>query len=154
MRISKKDKIYVVTQFLVFLAFLVEVDRLRVVLPENLRWIALWAAGIGGILVLGGLLQLKSNLTPFPSPTKNARLVTSGVFAFARHPIYSGILFMAFGLSFWLNSGYKLGVSVVLLSLFYAKTRYEEKKLQERFPDYVFYKRETGRFFPKFRWRI
>ncbi len=154
MAVPKKDIIFVALQFLVFLAWIIPVDRWYFRLPENLRWLALFAAGIGVLLCVLALLQLNTNLSPFPSPRAGAKLLTSGVFAFARHPIYSGILLVAFGLSVWFNSGYKLGISLLLLLVFYLKSRYEEKRLQERFPEYVLYKRQTGRFFPKFNWRI
>ena len=154
MAVPVKDYVFVLLQFLIFIAWIFEWDSLKFILPENLRYIALFMAGFGMLLVLIAFLQLNTSLSPFPSPKKGAKLVTSGVFAFARHPIYSGILFMAFGISFWLNSGYKLIISILLFLLFYLKSRYEEERLQKSFPEYVFYKRQTGRFFPKFSWRI
>ncbi|MEG9328381.1 isoprenylcysteine carboxylmethyltransferase family protein [Salinimicrobium catena] len=154
MAVPKKDKIFVALQFLVFLVWLIPVEEWRFQLSENMHILALIVAGTGLLIILIAFLQLNTKLSPFPSPKKGARLLTSGVFAFARHPIYSGVLFMAFGLSVWLGSGYKLLISLLLLLVFYFKSRYEEIRLQEHFPEYVFYKRQTGRFFPKFRWRI
>ncbi|MFD2519195.1 methyltransferase family protein [Salinimicrobium flavum] len=154
MAVPFKDKMYVMLQFLVFIAWIFEVESLKFIFPENLGWIALFAAGLGLLLILVAFLQLNTSLSPFPSPKRGAKLVTSGVFAFARHPIYSGILFMAFGISFWLGSGYKLIISLLLLVLFYFKSSYEEERLQKSYPEYEFYKKETGRFFPKFNWRI
>lgn len=154
MAIPKKDKIFVVLQFLVFLAWIIRVDGWYFNLPENLQGLALIFAGLGALIIFIALLQLNTNLSPFPSPKKGAKLITSGVFAFARHPIYSGLLFMAFGLSIWLSSGYKLIISVLLWLVFYFKSRYEERRLTQHFPEYVQYKRQTGRFFPKFNWRI
>jgi protein-S-isoprenylcysteine O-methyltransferase Ste14 len=154
MPVPKKDKIFVALQFLVFLVWLLRIDTLHFELSQNMQTLALIVAGIGLLIILIAFLQLNTSLSPFPSPKKGAKLVTSGAFAFARHPIYSGLLFIAFGLSVWLGSGYKLLISILLLLVFYFKSNYEESKLQERFPEYVFYKRQTGRFFPKFRWRI
>jgi protein-S-isoprenylcysteine O-methyltransferase Ste14 len=116
--------------------------------------LALFTAVVGIILILFAFFQIRSKISPFPSPRQGAKLVTSGAFAFARHPIYSGVLFAAFGLSFWLGSGYKLLISVLLYLLFFLKSRYEEKRLLEIFPEYEIYRRNTGRFFPKFRGRI
>lgn len=154
MAVPAKDKMYVFLQFLVFLAWLPEFEALKFIFPENLRWLALIGSGIGLLLISIAFLQLRTNLSPFPSPKQAAKLVTSGAFAFARHPIYSGILFMAFGLSIWFNSGYKLIISFLLFLVLYCKSRYEEKRLRIHFPDYVLYRRETGKFFPKFKWRI
>ncbi len=154
MAIPKKDKIFVGLQLLLFIAYLLEVEMLMFRISENMHKLALFCGGIGLVLVLVALLQLKTSLSPFPSPKKGTKLITGGVFVFARHPIYAGILFMAFGISVWLGSGYKLIISVLLYLLFFFKSRYEEQLLQETFPEYVEYKKHTGRFFPKFNWRI
>lgn len=153
-KVPLKDKIYVFLQLLVFLAWLPEFHALQVILPENIQWLALIGAGIGFLLIATAFVQLNTSLSPFPSPKQGAKLVTSGAFAFARHPIYSGIIFIAFGLSIWFHSGYKLIISFLLLLVFYFKSGYEEKRLLHRFPEYLIYRRETGRFFPKFKWRI
>lgn len=154
MAVPTKDKIFVGLQFLVFLVWIIDVEEWNFHFPENLQKLALIVAGLGLLLVISAFVQLNTKISPFPSPKEGAKLITSGVFAFARHPIYSGILFMAFGLSIWMNSGYKLLISFLLFVVFYFKSRYEEERLQQRFAEYVFYKRQTGRFFPKFKWRI
>ena len=154
MAVPIKDKIFVGLQLLLFIAYLLEVEMLMFRISENMHKLALFCGGIGLVLVLVALLQLKTSLSPFPSPKKGTKLITGGVFVFARHPIYAGILFMAFGISVWLGSGYKLIISVLLYLLFFLKSRYEEQLLQETFPEYVEYKKHTGRFFPKFNWRI
>lgn len=154
MDIPKKDKIFVLLQFLLFIAWLFEVKAWRFELSSNLHSLALITALMGLLLVLAAILQLNKNLSPFPSPKKGAKLITGGVFAFSRHPIYSGILFMAFGLGFWLGSGYKLMISLLFFVLFYLKSKYEERRLEEAFREYPVYKKNTGRFFPKFRGRI
>jgi protein-S-isoprenylcysteine O-methyltransferase Ste14 len=154
MAVPKKDKIFVALQVLLMLVWFIPVAAWHFELSNNLHGLGLGFAVIGFVLVLMAFVQLNSALSPFPSPVKGAKLITSGVFAFARHPIYTGIIFMAFGISIWLGSGYKMLISLLLYLLFYFKSRYEEKLLLKIFPEYVFYKRNTGRFFPKFKGRI
>lgn len=154
MPVPKKDKIYVGLQLLVFIAYIFEVEAFKFRISENMHKLAFFLAGVGLVIILIAFLQLKTSLSPFPSPRKGAKLVKDGVFAFARHPIYTGILFMAFGVSVWLGSGYKLVISLILYFIFFLKSRYEEQRLQETFPEYVDYKKITGRFFPKFNWRM
>lgn len=154
MAVPKKDKIFVALQFLIFIAWILPVEVWYIELSKNLRTLAFIIAVIGLVLVLIASLQLNTNLSPFPRPKKGAKLITGGVFAFARHPIYSGILFMAFGVSVWLGSGYKLTIGLLLYVVLYFKSSYEEQRLIEAFPDYPNYKRRTGRFFPKFKGRI
>nr|WP_281169118.1 isoprenylcysteine carboxylmethyltransferase family protein [Salinimicrobium terrae] len=154
MAVPKKDKIFVMLQFLVFIAWLFEVEAWHFQLSDNLHGLGMVLAIIGLLLVLAAFLQLNTNLSPFPSPKEGAKLVTGGVFAFARHPIYSGVLFMGFGISVWMGSGYKLLMTFLLFLIFYFKSRYEEERLIAAFPEYLDYKKDTGRFFPKFRGRI
>lgn len=154
MTVPLKDKLYVVFQLLLFAAYFFEWNFLEFTLPENLRGLALFGALAGVLIILIACLQLRKNLSPFPSPKANSQLKTSGAFAFARHPIYSGIIFTSFGIAIWLGSGYKLLVSVFLYILFYAKTSYEEKLLAKQFSEYALYRKTTGRFFPKFKGRI
>ena len=154
MAVPKKDIYFVMLQFLVFIAWLFEVETWQFGLSENLHGLGMVLAVIGLLLVIAAFLQLNTNLSPFPSPKEGAKLVTGGVFAFARHPIYSGVLFMAFGISVWMGSGYKLLITLLLFLVFYLKSRYEEQKLIAAFPEYVAYRKNTGRFFPKFRGRI
>lgn len=154
MSIPKEDKIYVLLQLLVLIAWLFEPESWKFELSENLHYLGLIVAVIGFILILVALVQVGTRISPFPSPMQGAKLVTSGAFAFARHPMYSGILFAAFGLSIWLGSGYKLLMSLLLYLILFLKSRYEEKRLLQIFPEYEIYKRNTGRFFPKFKGRI
>ena len=77
-------------------------------------------------------------------------LNTSGMYAFLRHPSYSGSLisFMGFGLAQdnWL--GFALIVIPVFISFVY-RANIEEKVLIEAFGnDYIEYKKRSKRFFP------
>lgn len=154
MAVPKKDKIYVGLQVLLFIAWWFEIETLMFRISENMHKLGLFCGAVGVLLIIIALVQLNTSLSAFPSPKKGAKLVRSGVFVFARHPIYAGILFTAFGFSMWLGSGYKLIISTLLYLLLFLKSRYEEQRLQEMFPEYVEYKKNTGRFFPKFNWRI
>ena len=52
---------------------------------------------VAGVLVSRGV-DLGDSLTPFPRPRKDNALITSGAYAVARHPMYAGLIFGAFGL--------------------------------------------------------
>ena len=52
-----------------------------------------FAAWIG----LGGVRSLGRNLTPLPAPREDGELVTSGIFAHVRHPLYASVMAMGFG---------------------------------------------------------
>jgi protein-S-isoprenylcysteine O-methyltransferase Ste14 len=108
---------------------------------------ASWVAGTGlalvlagAALVVAGMAALGRSLTPFPRPVENAVLRTGGVYALVRHPIYSGILFLAVGWSVYRFSLAGLGFDLLLFVFFDRKASREERWLTERFPGYAKYR--------------
>ncbi|MCM4160685.1 isoprenylcysteine carboxylmethyltransferase family protein [Antarcticibacterium flavum] len=150
MAAGKKDIIFVGIQFLLFAAYLFEVPHWSLNLPSNVDLVHLGLAIAGIVIILVAMLQLNKNLSPFPTPKKNSALVTTGLFQYFRHPIYTGIMITAIFFGLYLNSGYKLMIAVLLIILFYFKSNYEEQGLEDKFPGYKGYKASTGRFWPRF----
>ena len=150
MKLKTKDFIFVGIQFLLFLIYVFEIKLLNFSLPDFLNIIFLIASIIGFLIVIVALLQLNKNLSPFPTPKSDSELIQTGLYKYIRHPIYTGIILMTFGYGLYSNSSFKLIISILLLILFYFKSSYEEKMLQNKFSEYSEYKKTTGRFFPKF----
>ncbi len=144
-----KDNLYVGTQFALFFIFFFELD-LGLTLPNMLKIPGLLLFLVGGIVALVSIIQLNRNLTAFPTPKEQAHLYTNGLYHYARHPIYTGIIMLFIGLSFWWFSIYKLMITIALIVLFYFKSEYEESQLISKYRDYSEYKNNTGRFFPWF----
>lgn len=149
MKIPFKDILFVLLQFVLFIAFAFEVGSMRIYFPEFLFWIGVALLVIGAFITLIAVLQLNVHLSPFPSPLPGSKLIVNGIYKSIRHPIYTGILMAFFGLAIIADSGYKLMIAAILFLLFYLKSNYEEKRLIEIFPDYSDYKKRSGRFFPK-----
>ncbi|MDP1788730.1 MAG: NnrU family protein, partial [Rhodoglobus sp.] len=71
-----------------------------VLVPRGTLWqLTAGTALVAGVLVLAGLVLvvlagtgLGRALTASPVPRENAELVTGGVYAVIRHPIYTGLL--------------------------------------------------------------
>ncbi len=147
---KSKDWIFVIVQFLLFTAYLFEINFLNLEFPEWFRVTCFPFMVLGLVLILLSFFQLGNSLSPFPSPLKRASLITSGVYKYVRHPIYSGILVLLFSIALYKASEYKFLISIFLLILFHFKTIYEESKLLSKFPKYKEYRQVTGKFFPKF----
>jgi len=75
--------------------------------------------------------------------------VTRGIYGFARHPIYTGLIVGGFGLTVFGASVWHIVVWVVLVVLLSAKSVWEERMLVAEHPDYPAYVARVGRFFPK-----
>ncbi|MFN2261406.1 MAG: isoprenylcysteine carboxylmethyltransferase family protein [Psychroflexus sp.] len=142
-----KDFVYVIIQFVLLILFFVDIELFKIEVLLFDFW--LYFSLFGFLIIVIAVLQLNTSLSPFPSPKSDAKLVKTGLFKFIRHPIYTGILISVFSISFWLGSGYRFLISLAILILFYFKTRYEEKKLAEKFTEYEIYQSKTGRFLPR-----
>ena len=103
-----------------------------------------------GLVILGlSFLALGKSLTAHPIPAKQGELVTDGLYRFARHPIYTGVL--AIGLAMTLSGGlFPHGLFfIALVVLLNYKASFEEQLLRARYADYASYAEKTGRFLPK-----
>lgn len=106
---------------------------------------------VGGSVAAAGVLQLGTNLTPWPNPPKDGSLVTNGViFDQIRHPIYAGLLGLMLGLSIWSGSAMRVLLCVSLFYLLDFKSELEEQELIKKFGvDYIAYRdRVQGKFIP------
>ena len=131
---------WVALQFALMLAILV----LGVVGPGwgDARW---WFKGAGVLLVFAGAIvvakagrALGSGFTPFPKPAEEGALVETGPYAVMRHPVYSGGLLFASGISLAL-SPWALAATGALAVVWALKSRVEERFLAARYPAYADY---------------
>lgn len=137
------------TQFGVLAALLV--------LPAGDLWErSLITGAVSGVLIILGVIvalaagrRLGRSLTPLPIPRAEGQLVTTGVFRYIRHPIYSGLLVIGAGLTVWGGSWVHILALGLLWLVLNTKAHFEEKLLSERYPDYSAYRAVTGRFVPR-----
>ncbi|WP_291042642.1 isoprenylcysteine carboxylmethyltransferase family protein [Dyadobacter sp. 50-39] len=143
-----KDMVFVSVQLVLF--------GLYIFMPSLLTFSVNRVGEIaGGLLALAGLIvilisvyQIRRSLTPFPSPVKNGQLITSGLYRYIRHPIYSGIILAAAGYGLHTADTIKVIIALFLWLLFYFKSKYEERMLMAFYDDYSRYSSGTYRFFP------
>jgi protein-S-isoprenylcysteine O-methyltransferase Ste14 len=87
-------------------------------------------------------------LTPLPKPKTDAQLVTTGIFAWIRHPIYTALMLITFGTSLERGDLIALILSASLVVLLEFKSRREEAWLLEQFSDYAMYRSRVKKFVP------
>lgn len=102
----------------------------------------------GALLSSAGIVSLGRWLTPFPQPLPKSQLRTTGAYALVRHPLYSGILFMAFGWSLYSLSVAGLAFDVALFLFFDRKAAREEIWLAGKFPGYAAYCGQVRKLIP------
>lgn len=82
-------------------------------------------------------------------------LITNGIYAYIRNPLYIGVIILLFGWAFLLLLTFLFIMPFFFMLLFYFVVRWEEKELSERFgEEYLAYKKAVPRFFPRFRKHI
>ena len=95
-----------------------------------------------------GFANLGRNLTPFPKPLDDGSLVTTGVYAIVRHPIYTAVLCGCIGYVLLCGS-WSAGVVTGILGIWFEfKSRAEERFLRQRFSAYAAYAQSVKKFLP------
>jgi protein-S-isoprenylcysteine O-methyltransferase Ste14 len=109
--------------------------------------VVLIVVGVG--IVLFAFFGLGRALTASPIPKADAQLVTTGLYARVRHPIYFGLLLAAAGIV--LDAGWwpQLAIAAMLYVLLNIKASFEEQLLIERYPEYREYAAKTPRLLPR-----
>lgn len=116
-------------------------------------WLQLTATAVfvGGLVIIGlGARGLGPALTATPIPTSSGQLVTGGLFRFARHPIYTGVLLVVVAMVVRSGSFVTAAVGAITVAFFWVKSSWEEIQLRRTYPGYDEYAAGTGRFFPRF----
>ncbi len=116
---------------------------------EILGWLGLALAAIGVIIALAAGFGLGRSLTASPIPRPQASLITTGLYARVRHPIYFGLLLAGFGIL--LDAGYwpQLVILFMLWLVLKTKADFEETLLRERYPEYASYAQKTPQLIPR-----
>jgi len=122
-------------------------------LPAWLRWSGL-VFGLGCCWWMWWTLScLDKNLTDTVFVRENARLVTSGPYAYVRHPMYIGIVLLIIAVSLLAANWFLLLTGLVTFTLLAIRSPIEERALESRFGDeYRAYVARTGKFVPRW-WR-
>ncbi|MFT5530969.1 MAG: protein-S-isoprenylcysteine O-methyltransferase Ste14 [Candidatus Poriferisodalaceae bacterium] len=120
---------------------------------SSMRTVAAALVAIGVVIGVLAALQLRRGLTAMPLPSPRGQLVTNGLFAYIRHPIYVGVIVLCAGMALRSGSLVHVVVLFVLVAFFWIKAGWEEQRLAERYPDYAGYTTRTGRLLPRLRSR-
>jgi protein-S-isoprenylcysteine O-methyltransferase Ste14 len=150
-----RGEYWVIAQGLLLFGFaILPINRPSFVDPSTSIWqYGSWALGsifsITAIIFLGrSLLDLGRNLTPLPHPKDDGQLVQTGIYGLVRHPLYSGLIYLALAYGIWQMSWTHLMGAIVLFIFFDAKVRKEEAWLTEKFFEYANYQISVKKLIP------
>ena len=97
----------------------------------------------GVVLIVVAINTMGKGVRVFAAPREGAGLVTRGVYARLRHPIYVGIAVVIFGFALRGMTPLAAVVGAVALAFLWLKARYEEQLLAARYPEYEAYRKST-----------
>ena len=112
--------------------------------PQAAQLTGLITLAIGLGLAVQGFLTLGPSLSPLPDPKPGADLVTTGVYARCRHPLYRAVLVCSLGVVIALGSMLHLLLFLLLSTVLAGKARREERALLHELPSYRDYMRTTA----------
>jgi len=122
----------------------------RGIFPQStvLDWAAAALSVMGVGFAICARVHLGRNWSPRPAAKEHHELVTTGPYAYVRHPIYTGLILMAFGTALT-GSIWGIGVFIVADLIFVSRIGREEKIMLELFPDaYPMYQARTKKLIP------
>lgn len=145
---GKRGEAWVALQLVIFALILLAPRVSQYPFPDWLRGLGLVFLLAGGMVGTMGVLSLGPSLSAFPKPKEGASLVTSGIYQFVRHPIYSGLILGSFGWALLTDSLLGVPLAFILLIFFDLKSRREERWLAETYPGYLGYARRVHKLIP------
>jgi len=109
-----------------------------------------WAAAAGALLLFGWTLRANrlGNFNIHPRPRVGGTLVTSGPYAWIRHPMYSAFLLGTFALARTADAGAAWLAWWALSLVLWFKSTLEERWMLAQHPGYAHYREQTKRFVP------
>ena len=118
-------------------------------LDERFHWshmpIAWQALGLALLVLSSAIIAWVFNENSFAAAVvrlqseRGHHVISSGPYAFVRHPMYSGAVLFMFGIALLLGSWWGVVTSPIFAILFGVRTRIEERTLMTGLPDYADY---------------
>lgn len=114
----------------------------RTLLIQIIGWLIFC---IGGMIIIIALISIRIKAA---APSAGDKLVRKGIYSIVRHPIHCGTFLEFVGL-FILWPSLQNGIACILGVLWISiQTRFEEKDLIKRIPEYRDYMNQVPRFIP------
>jgi protein-S-isoprenylcysteine O-methyltransferase Ste14 len=119
--------------------------------------VPVWAQAVGAVLILMSqyVFWLVFRANSYAAPVvkiqkeRGHAIVTTGLYAYVRHPMYAGAILLLIGIPLLLGSWYGLALAPVLVVGFAIRAVLEERTLQAQLPGYADYAaRVRYRFVP------
>jgi len=117
--------------------FLCSLDIHKMNLPVPIRYFGLILVAFGIVTFFMGLFTIKT------LESYEGDLITKGIYSKIRHPMYSGFILWLIGFPIFFGAFFSFILSFLFMGNILFWRYLEEKELEQRFSDYMVYKRTT-----------
>ena len=104
MKIFSKLRDHVIPPILLLITVILQIMSYFIQFPKFSNITGILATIAGLALAIASLLTLKLGGTPYQQRLKPTKLITTGVFAFSRNPVYLGMLILLIGTAILTNT--------------------------------------------------
>jgi protein-S-isoprenylcysteine O-methyltransferase Ste14 len=136
----------VVLQFALIAALLLTTEAAGTPVANALAFACVIAGTFVGVAALAA--NRPGNFNVQPELKNSARLVTDGIYARVRHPMYTAVLLVMLGAIAADPRAWRVLLWLALLAVLLAKAVREEGYLRARFPEYAAYQARSARLLP------
>jgi protein-S-isoprenylcysteine O-methyltransferase Ste14 len=137
----------VTMQFVLMAALAATTEALGTPVANGIAFLLVVAGTFVGVAALAA--NRPGNFNVRPEVKDSARLVTDGIYAHIRHPMYGAVLLVMLAALAADPRAWRIGLWLALLAVLLAKAKREESYLRKRFPEYELYQARTRRFMPR-----
>ncbi|MBB1077724.1 isoprenylcysteine carboxylmethyltransferase family protein [Rhodoferax sp. 4810] len=145
----------VILQFILMFIFAICPVWQPILDTNTFETLSIWRISFAAIpafiaLLFGGLgsHHLRDYLTPSPYPVEHNQLVSHGIYAIVRHPLYASLLFLGLSWTVYSLSLSHMFLLIVAGGFFDYKAGREEQWLTALHPDYANYAQRVHKFVP------
>ncbi|MBZ0264893.1 isoprenylcysteine carboxylmethyltransferase family protein [bacterium] len=146
--LGKRGEGWFFLQLMLISIFVLLPGRHSAVFPTIIRYVGLMLLFLCALVILAGIIQLGSRLSPFPKPVESAEFIEDGIYRISRHPIYSAIIFGSCGWATWFEQPIAFTFTIIFYFFFNLKATVEERMLRQIFSQYDAYARRTKKLIP------
>jgi len=114
-------------------------------LSLQMQIVAAVLIGVGSLSSFLVLSRLGKSFSIMPEARK---LVTSGPYAHARHPLYAVEMITVIGTALQFAAPWSWVLALVVVTLLWIRSHFEEQVLADTYPEYAAYRAKTARFIP------
>ena len=147
----QRGRLLVTGQFILLGALALSPSPVDTVVPGLAFSVGKVLLYVGIIVTVLAFRSLGSSLTANPVPLENGTLVTRGMYARLRHPIYAGLLLLTAGMVLYSWTWIRLVVWLLLVALLTFKMRWEDELLLAKYPAYRDYMARVPAVLPRLR---